>query len=41
MLDKSVKGIIATGDPEYLRDNSDIPVVQKFFKRQTDEQLGG
>ncbi len=41
MLDKSIKGIIATGDPEYLRDNSDIPVVQKFFKRQTDEQLGG
>ncbi len=41
MLDKSVKGIIATGKPEYLRDNSDIPVVQKFFRRQTDEQLGG
>ena len=41
MLDKSIKGIIATGDPMYLRDNSDIPVVQKFFKRQTDEQLGG
>ena len=40
MLDKSVKGIIATGDPAFLRDNSDIPVVQKFFKRQTDEQLG-
>lgn len=41
MLDKSIKGIIATGDPGYLRDNSEIPVVQKFFKRQTDEQLGG
>lgn len=39
MLDKSTKGIIATGDPAYLRDNSDIPIVQKFFKRQTDEQL--
>jgi phospholipid/cholesterol/gamma-HCH transport system ATP-binding protein len=41
MLDKDTKGIIATGEPEYLRDNSEIPIVQKFFKRQTDEQLGG
>jgi len=41
MLDKSTKGIIAGGKPEYLRDNSEIPIVQKFFKRQTDEQLGG
>jgi len=40
MLDKSTKGIIASGNPEYLRDNSEIPIVQKFFKRQTDEQLG-
>ncbi|MEQ9618686.1 MAG: ATP-binding cassette domain-containing protein [Deltaproteobacteria bacterium] len=40
MLDKSTKGIIATGKPEYLRDNSTISVVQKFFRRQTDEQLG-
>jgi phospholipid/cholesterol/gamma-HCH transport system ATP-binding protein len=40
MLDKSTKNIIAAGDPEYLRDNSTIPVVQKFFRRQTDEQLG-
>lgn len=40
MLDKGTKGIIATGEPEYLRDNSNIPVVQKFFRRQTDEQLG-
>jgi len=39
MLDKDTKGIIATGDPEYLRDNSEIPIVQKFFKRQTDDQL--
>jgi len=39
MLDKGTKGIIATGDPEYLRDNSEIPIVQKFFKRQTDDQL--
>ncbi|MCH7518454.1 MAG: ATP-binding cassette domain-containing protein [Candidatus Dadabacteria bacterium] len=41
MLDKDTKGIIATGEPEFLRDNSEIPIVQKFFKRQTDEQLGG
>jgi phospholipid/cholesterol/gamma-HCH transport system ATP-binding protein len=40
MLDKSTKNIIATGKPEYLRDHSTIPVVQKFFRRQTDEQLG-
>ncbi len=39
MLDKSTKGIIADGRPEYLRDNSTIPVVQKFFLRKTDEQL--
>lgn len=39
MLDKETKGIIASGDPKDLRDNSDIPIVQKFFKRQTDEQL--
>jgi phospholipid/cholesterol/gamma-HCH transport system ATP-binding protein len=40
MLDKSTKNIIAEGKPEYLRDHSTIPVVQKFFRRQTDEQLG-
>ena len=40
MLDKSTKGIIAEGRPQYLRDNSTIPIVQKFFLRKTDEQLG-
>lgn len=40
MLDKSTKNIIAEGKPQYLRDNSTIPIVQKFFRRQTDEQLG-
>lgn len=40
MLDKSTKNIIAEGKPDYLRDNSTIPVVRKFFRRQTDEQLG-
>jgi phospholipid/cholesterol/gamma-HCH transport system ATP-binding protein len=39
MLDKSTRNIIAEGKPQYLRDNSTIPVVQKFFRRQTDEQL--
>lgn len=40
MLDKSTKNIIAEGKPEFLRDNSTIPIVQKFFRRKTDEQLG-
>jgi phospholipid/cholesterol/gamma-HCH transport system ATP-binding protein len=39
MLDKSSMNIIAEGKPQYLRDNSTIPIVQKFFRRQTDEQL--
>lgn len=39
MLDKSTKNIIAEGKPQYLRDNSTVPIVQKFFRRQTDEQL--
>ena len=40
MLDKSTRNIIAQGKPQYLRDNSTIPIVQKFFRRKTDEQLG-
>ena len=39
MLDKSSMNIIVEGKPQYLRDNSTIPIVQKFFRRQTDEQL--
>jgi phospholipid/cholesterol/gamma-HCH transport system ATP-binding protein len=39
MLDKSSMNIIAEGKPQYLRENSTIPIVQKFFRRQTDEQL--
>ena len=35
MLDKTVKGIIAEGDPAHLRDQSNIPFVRKFFNRQT------
>ncbi|WP_031479623.1 ABC transporter ATP-binding protein [Maridesulfovibrio frigidus] len=34
MLDKSTKGIIATGDPRKLRDESDIPLVRRFFHRE-------
>jgi phospholipid/cholesterol/gamma-HCH transport system ATP-binding protein len=34
MLDKSVKGIIAEGDPHTLKDHSDIPAVQDFFMRR-------
>ncbi len=33
MLDKSTKGIIAEGDPKYLRDHSDMPLVRQFFNR--------
>ncbi len=34
MLDKRVKKIVATGQPAYLRDNSDNPWVRQFFKRE-------
>ena len=34
MLDKSAKGIIATGDPRKLRDESTDPRVQAFFRRK-------
>ena len=33
MLDKTTKGIIAEGKPQWLRDNSDIPLVRQFFNR--------
>jgi phospholipid/cholesterol/gamma-HCH transport system ATP-binding protein len=35
MLDKTSKGIIAQGDPGYLRDHSQIPFVRQFFNRHT------
>jgi phospholipid/cholesterol/gamma-HCH transport system ATP-binding protein len=35
MLDKHSKGIIADGDPKYLRDHSQNPFVSKFFNPQT------
>jgi len=34
MLDKDNKGIIATGDPQLLKDESMDEKVQHFFKRQ-------
>jgi phospholipid/cholesterol/gamma-HCH transport system ATP-binding protein len=34
MLDKSAKGIVATGKPQELRDLSDNPWVRQFFSRQ-------
>ena len=36
MLDKRTKGIIATGEPQDLRDHSDNPVVRQFFHREAD-----
>lgn len=36
MLDKRVKGIVATGKPEDLRDHSDNPWVQQFFHREAE-----
>ncbi len=35
MLDKNTKSIIATGKPDYLRDNSDNPWVRQFFNRES------
>ncbi len=34
MLDKRLKGIVATGPPQDLRDHSDNPWVRQFFKRE-------
>ena len=36
MLDQQTKGIIATGRPQELRDQSDNPVVRQFFHREAD-----
>jgi phospholipid/cholesterol/gamma-HCH transport system ATP-binding protein len=33
MLHKSTRGIIADGDPKYLRDQSRNPFVKQFFNR--------
>ncbi len=34
MLDKSTKGIIATGDPKVLREQHESPAVRRFFNRE-------
>jgi len=38
MLDKRTKGIIAEGDPRYLRDHSQNPFVKRFFNRRAVEE---
>jgi len=40
MLDKAAKGIIAEGDPRWLKDNSTDPRVKAFFNRKVLEQGG-
>ncbi len=37
MLEKSVKGIIAQGTPEQLKNNTDNPDVYNFFNRKIDK----
>ena len=37
MLHDSTRGIIAEGDPKYLRDHSRNPFVKQFFNRLPDE----
>jgi phospholipid/cholesterol/gamma-HCH transport system ATP-binding protein len=40
MLDKAAKGVIAEGDPRWLKDNSKDPRVKAFFNRNVLEQEG-
>jgi phospholipid/cholesterol/gamma-HCH transport system ATP-binding protein len=40
MLHKSNRGIIATGDPNYLRDHSRNPFVKQFFNRLAEKDTG-
>lgn len=40
MLDKHTKGIIADGDPKYLRDNSKNSFVKQFFNPQAENNRG-
>jgi len=40
MLDKRSRGIIAEGDPKYLRDHSQNDSVKRFFNRQAEEESG-
>ncbi len=36
MLDKRIKGIVATGKPQELRDQSPSPWVRQFFNREAE-----
>ncbi|MFC1868613.1 ABC transporter ATP-binding protein [Thermodesulfobacteriota bacterium] len=38
MLDRNSRGIIAEGDPEYLRDHSQNLFVKNFFRRQVQDK---
>ncbi|MCO6415883.1 ATP-binding cassette domain-containing protein [Siccirubricoccus sp. KC 17139] len=38
MLDKTAKGVIATGDPRKLREESTHPTVRAFFRREAMEE---
>jgi phospholipid/cholesterol/gamma-HCH transport system ATP-binding protein len=40
MLDKGAKGIIADGDPKFLRDHSLNPFVHRFFNRLPEDHPG-
>lgn len=40
MLDKGTRGIIAEGDPKYLRDHSQNPFVRHFFNRLAQDNPG-
>lgn len=41
MLDKSIKGIVAQGDPRQLRDSGTNPVVVDFFHRKSHQKSDG
>jgi phospholipid/cholesterol/gamma-HCH transport system ATP-binding protein len=40
MLDKQAKGIVAMGRPQELRDQTDNPMVRRFFSRQPAHEPG-
>jgi phospholipid/cholesterol/gamma-HCH transport system ATP-binding protein len=39
MIDKHAKGIIAEGNPKYLRDHSQNRFVRQFFNRQAEDRV--
>lgn len=38
MLDKATKGVVATGNPHDLKENSTVPLVRKFFNREVEQE---